>query len=1054
MRTSLAFCILFALAVSAWAQDRTISGKVISAENGIPVPGVNVVLKGTSVGTVTDADGVYTLSVPSSKTILIFSFVGMVTVEAEAGERNVIDVQMGMDVTQLSEIVVTGTGVPTEKRKLAFSVESIQSDELPLAPTASIDQALIGKIPGALIMSGNGSPGSNISILLRGVNSINRGTAPMILMNGVQVASTNLNSLDLNTIDRVEVVQGAAAATIYGAQGANGVIQIFTKKGKKGKLEINFSSSVANNQYLNIGGLAAAKLHGFKTDSLNNVIGTSGAILAQDSNTLLYNENVVWTPQDTSILVNKPYNRNLVYNDHIKDFYIPALTLNNSVSVSGGGDNFDFNLSASNNRQESNFKGDGYNDRTNFISNLGISLSPKLKLRSISQLVYTKNTINIFNKQDFTVSGLIYYTLNARPFADLWLKDSQGNYGIKYGNATGANVFNPNYSFQYTDTRDIKTDIIQSLELLYTPFKFLNIDLRYGINHLKRTVRYQADNQSTNANSIANNGLFDGRNATSNTGEISTFEDTNTSQNFLATATLNLDFRQDLGLTFPIRTVTQIGYDYRRSKLYDYDTYGLGLPLQEPVTASMATSFRILTDRTTEFITYGYLVNQRFEWGEWAGVSGGFRSDYSSAYGSGSRPFTFPRADAFIRVSGLDFWDESFLAKLILEWKVRGAFGKAGIQPNAFDRFQTLTTRTLGTSSAYYLGPNQSNLELDVEVSTEFEAGTDFILTNFDESWLRNTKLNFTWWTRRTNNAIFPIDQPPSSGVGTKINNSFGISSQGIQASLNTTILKTKNFNWAFTTNFGKQTSKITSVDGEIIAGAYVLTPGKKVGQLNGYLLLHDVDAIDPNTGLPFIPESEQDKYEVASNGWVVNKERKVPYVTPDKYPLGDPFPDFNASFINDFRFKNYLSFGFQIDWVKGGNIYNDTRGWLYRDGIHSDFTKPITISGKTGAWASFYNGVYSAVAPNGIKNYFYEDGSFGRLRNAYVGLDFAPLLKSKLKRLQVIISGRNLLTWTKYSGMDPEISTFNTGGVLGQRIDSFVLPNFRTYQITLNIGL
>jgi len=141
----------------------------------------------------------------------------------------------------LSEVVVTGVGVATSKKKLGISVESITADKLPAEPTAFVDQALVGKIAGAQISSTNGSPGARINILLRGINNINRGTSPMILMDGIEVRATDLNSLDLSGIERIEVVQGAASATIYGAQGANGVIQLFSKKGKIGKARIDVS---------------------------------------------------------------------------------------------------------------------------------------------------------------------------------------------------------------------------------------------------------------------------------------------------------------------------------------------------------------------------------------------------------------------------------------------------------------------------------------------------------------------------------------------------------------------------------------------------------------------------------------------------------------------------------------------------------------------------------------------------------------------------------------------------------------------------------------------
>ncbi len=1055
--------LLVALLVSdlAMAQSRNITGTVTDEVTGQSIPGVSVLLAGTTRGTITDIEGNFILEVPDDHSKLSLSFVGYQSVELEVGTKSVINVSMSVNVTELSEIIITGTGVPVEKRKVAFAVETISSDKLPLVPTASIDQALIGKIPGAFIMSGNGSPGSEISIILRGINSINRGTKPMILVNGVEMAVSSLNTLDLGSIDRVEVVQGAASASIYGAQGANGVIQIFTKQGKEGRLQVDFSSSLADNKWLNVGGLAKANLHGFKTDDDNVVVGagTPGNPLVQDPTTLLYSENVIWDPLDPMLQTNKPYNRNLVYHDHFKEFYTNALTTNNSLAISGASGKVDFNLSASHNHQQSNFKGDGYNDRSNFIFNVGLELAPKLTLRVISQLAHTSNTVSIFNKQDFSANGLIFGILNTRPFADYSLKDTDGDYGIRFGEAAGKvnNLFNPYYTLEYSDTRDNKNDLMENFELDYSPDRFFGINLKYGLNYQNRVVNFSEDNQSQNNNSNAI-GLWDGWFSAGrvNTGERSTFEMTNTSQNFLATGNFEVDFAKDLRLNVPLRSSTQIAFDYRSRKTHDYVTYGLGIPLNPPQTANQATTYKIDRDFTTEFITYGYRLNQRFEWGEVAGISGGFRTDYSSAFGSGSKPFTFPRGDAFVRISGFNFWSGSGISRAILEWKIRAAFGKAGIQPQPFDRFPTLSTKTIGGTNSYFVGPAQSNPNLGVEVSTETEIGTDIRFEKLTGNWLRGPALSFTYWKRRTDNSIYRIDAPPSSGLGTIIDNVMSISSNGIQASFNTVVLKDKNFQWSFTANFGKQTTKIESIKNgvQVIANNYVLKAGENIGQLYGLMMLHDVDAVDPKTGEKFIPADVASFYQVAGNGWVVDTRTKQPFVTTNKYSLGTAFPDFNMAFINDFTFKKWMSFGFQIDWIQGGRIYNWTKFNMYREGVHSDYTQEFEINGQTGAWSAFYQGVFLGGIPLEPRNYFYEDGSFVRLRNAYIGIDFASLLNSKIRKLELVISGRNLLTWTKYTGMDPEVNANNTNGVLSQRLDNNVLPNYRTYQATLNIGI
>ena len=272
MKKNLLMTFLFTLlsVASLFAQDKKVSGKVTSAEDGSGLPGVTVSIKGTGKGTQSDVNGNYSLSVPSSAT-LVFSFVGLNPQSVAVGSQSVINVKLATDSRQLSEVVVTGTGTAIDKRSTAIDVQAITAKSLPSVPGASVDQALVGKIAGAQISSGNGMPGQPVNIVLRGINTINRGTTPMILLDGVELGSTDLNSIDLNVVERLEVIQGAAAATIYGAQGANGVIQLFSKKGKAGKVNVDFSSSVISGTPVNVGGLRKADMHGFKTNSNNEL---------------------------------------------------------------------------------------------------------------------------------------------------------------------------------------------------------------------------------------------------------------------------------------------------------------------------------------------------------------------------------------------------------------------------------------------------------------------------------------------------------------------------------------------------------------------------------------------------------------------------------------------------------------------------------------------------------------------------------------------------------------------------------------------------------------
>jgi TonB-linked SusC/RagA family outer membrane protein len=1079
MKNALLFICMLAIAFQAWAQDRVISGKVSSTEDGSALPGVNVVVKGTTTGTVTDSEGNYRLTVPPSGSSLIFSFIGLVTKEIAIGQNTVVDTDLSMDVTQLSEIVVTGAGVATDKRKLAISVESIDASKLPLAPSSSIDQALIGKIPGAQISSVDGTPGAAANILLRGINSIQGGTQPMILVDGIQVRATDLNSLDLSNIERTEVVQGAAAASIYGAQGANGVIQLFTKRGKAGHVAINFSSSFGLNEIINAGNLRKASLHGFATDASNNVIDAAGNPIQLGPEGTYYDQSPVWprTITDPSVVVNKPYNANLKYYDHFAQLFRQAHSTINNLSVSGGNEKTDYSFSFSDTRQQSTIRKNGGVDRTNLTMNIGSELFKNFKIRSTTQLIYTNNSLNPFFGSG---SNGVFNMLNVSPFFDLNHVNADGNYPFVLATQTvSVNGTNPNANFQYSFGENKKIDVIQNLNLNYTVNKFIELDVKYGLNFQQQNVKYVMKNQTLQEN--LNYDYFGGaiaiNNGTDATGEIDKYYYTTTFQNLLSTAIFRTDFQKDFNIDFPLKTFTQISYDYRNNLFEQNQTYGYSLKTSTLFNEQQVASTQVLLDNKTPFITFGYLLNQKFEFGEVAGVSGGFRKDWSSAFGAGITPAIFPRADGFFRLSSLDFWKNSSIGGILSEFKIRSAYGEAGIQPGAFDRYPTFTGSNIGTNLGYYYASDQKNPNLKVERTREMEIGTDLNLNLLKGDFLSGLTASLTYWNRQSTDVIFDKDVPTSQGSTTLKNNAFTLQSHGVQLGLNVDMYTSNAFNWDLTANFGHQRSIISDIDGpntivlQASAGStnLALKKGDPIGQIYGFKALHSVNDTRSN-GSRYIDPANEGNYSVSSEGYLVNKATKRIQFGDETVSFGGPNPKFNASFINNFSYKRFLTFSIQFDWIKGSHLYNQTREWMYRDGIHSDYARPVTIDGETAAYASYHQSAYSDIfgsvngGRNSTKDYFYEDASFVRLRNAAVGVDFAQVFSVKgFKKLQLLFTGRNLLTFTKYTGMDPEINSVATSINAGNNvygnsafergIDSNSTPNNRTYQVTLNLG-
>lgn len=1087
----LSMLLLCALSMTAFAQDRRIIGKVTSAEDGSPLPGVSVVIKGTTKGTSTDAGGIFDMTVPSAKgTVLVFSFVGVTTQEVPIGNQSEVNVSLASDSRLLTEVVVTGSGVATSKAKLGIAVESVSAKDLPQTPTASIDQALIGKIPGAQISSTSGNPGDPVNILLRGINSVQGGTKPLIMVDGVQIASTDINSLDLSNIDRVEVVQGAASASIYGAQGANGVIQVFTKKGKKGRTAINFSTSYSANEFLNTGNVHKAELHPYLTDANNNIVDAQGKILdytqygAISGISYQYGGATRYAIQDIRNDANKAYNANLKYYDHFKQVFNTGSTTNNTVNISGASEKSDFNIAAANNHTTSPIltKQNGYIDRSNLSVNVGTELFKGFTIRSTTQLVYTKNTLKpglgstygTLNGGSGDV-GQVYGFLNTSPFFDLTRKLADGTYPV-YPTADflSVNAGNPFYRAANTDAVDNKIDVVQNFNANYKINKFLELDAKYGINYRNETARQTYYNQSQNTSAVFYNS-YASNYAPDNRGEIDNYQYNNTFQNFLGTAFIRTDFQNDFHIDLPIQTSTQISFDYRKNRSTEYDTYGVGLGLAPPYNINSTSSQAVTSydatgkrngDNVIPFITYGYLVNQKVDFGDYGGITAGFRTDWSSAFGSGSTPFTFPHFDGHI--APLSFFKNSSLANTLPYFKLRAAYGEAGIQPGAFDRYPVLSQQNLGTGLVYTIPTTTQNPNLQVEVSKELELGTDFTIGgNSNRAWLNSISGAFTYWKRSSENVIYTVSVPPSLGSTGQLTNAINMSSNGVQFSLTIPVFKSPGLKWDFTTNFGHQITKIDAISGgaDIIltsnagATALVLTPGQPIGQVYGYKALTSLD-FTRQDGTKYIQEADRNNYTIV-DGRVVKKSDYQIQFTDETYPLMNPNPKFNMSFINGLSFKNFLTLNFQFDWVYGSHLYNQTKEWMYRDGISGDFSKQVTIDGKTGAFPAYWSSAYynlwgstRGAGNNATKDFFVEDASFVRLRNISLAFDLAKVVRLPyLNRAQIVFTGRNLMTFTKYSGYDPEISSGSSNSSFDRGVDHSTLPNTKSYQVGLNIG-
>lgn len=1038
-------------------QSRTITG-IVKDEKGQPLPNISVVAKGTNIGTTTGADGSYSLNVPSSARVIVFSAVNMGSSEVNIGSDNVVNSVLSVSENSMQEVVITGVGTAVNKRKVAIAVESITSKDLPKVSQGSIDQALVGKIAGAQISSVSGQPGQQAMILLRGINTLSS-TQPMILVDGVQINTTSnrnstlssddnqgrgtssliatnqssrLSDIDLSNIERVEVIQGAAAATIYGAQGANGVIQIFTKKGvRNGRTNISFNSRVSMDNVLR-GKLKLADRHFYETDAEGYIISNTNVRLSANSGT-----GQTLQPKLPASLVNavndKPY-KETIYDNIDAAFRDNAMTYNNSITLSGGKEKFDYALTLSHLKQQSIFSGDY--KRSNASLNVGGELFRNFSFRSITQLVYSDNTTGGITGQN-NIYSPVSSAIMTRRYLDLTRKDSLGNYVVNP--QVGETSISPFYTRQFREWRSQNTRVIQNFNLNYKPWRFLEIDYKFGVDNYRYDysdlIRYQQNTLTPTIGIAPVNGRL-------------TYDAFNeTYINSLASVFLRANFKDDLNINVPISSSTHFAYDYRKNIYRNVTTQGTGFTPFPPNTLNGTTA--AIGEDNSDFVTFGYLVNQRFDYGELFGVSGGVRVDYSSAFGAGSDAFVFPRADAYVRLS------ELIKSYNIREFKLRGAWGKAGIQPRAYDRLITLNSNNFGTNGFLALETVARNALLDVEVSTEKEIGTDMVLQIGNGTSFRNIRFSATYWDKKSQNVIRAIDLAPSTGVVSILTNAIDLESHGLQASLDLDFFNRSNFTWDFGIRFGASKSMVARIsNGKDIAlggtggGQFVLKQGASVGAFFGFTPLSDI-AQTNSKGVRYIPDANIANYEVV-NGYVVNKTSRAVVFTNELAPIGDPNPKFNMTFLNNFSLFKNLSIVTQLDWVYGNKIYNQTRQWLYRDYISGDFDEPVTINGETKAWVNYYTSLYNT---NNSSTHFVEDGSFLRLRELTLAYNLTKALKiGFIQNAQIALSGRNLFTITNYTGMDPEAGAA-LNNPLRRGLDLFTFPNFKTYQLSLNLG-
>lgn len=1006
--------VLFGLALFAAisigvAQDRTVSGKVTSAEDGSPLPGVNVVVKGTTTGAVTDIDGNYKFTVPADGGILQFSFIGLQTIEIEIGSRSVIDVEMESDVEQLSEVIVTGYQSQL-KREVTGAVASVGGEEIEGLPLQSFDRALQGRAAGTQISAASGQPGGALNIRIRGVGSINAGNDPLIIIDGVQVAqfggssqasSNPLNSINPNDIESIDVLKDAAAAAIYGAQAANGVIVVTTKSGKQTEgtqFNVSYQEGVVQpfNLYDVLDGRQYATLQ--ETQDIN-----SGLDPAR--------------PNGAYDLFGNPNTEEIENYDWVDAMFQNARFRTADVSMSGSTDKTDFFFGASYNFQEAQIIKSDFERFTGRI-NLTHRATDKLTVSAKISLASIKQFGSIANGN--FVNGPFVATFSSIPTSPA-VDPTTGEYNPYPTNGLS-------HLFNYNIVQGVNEEVRLGRTFQSVSSVSANYEIIPGLS-LAGLVGIDASMNRDDNNRPATIPVFAAAGG-------SIFINNRRSVNW--NTNINLNYSKTFNDVHTVKGI--VGYEYKAEQREGNSLGANSFP--NPF-------FRLPGDGQPtsvggffqEYKRLGVFAKADYSYDDKYLVSATVRRDGHSRFGSESKYGTFYAFSAGWRLS-----EEGFMqgVSFIDDLKLKASYGVLGNSDIGNYRTQT----TYGASSGQYAGANTLTITgigndlITWEQEESINLGLDFAVVN--------SRIYGTIDVWRTNNSELLFENPflQTGGINTSsiIDNIATMRNQGIDIEVGGVLVDAAGFQWRSNFNLSFLENEVTGlVDSDTIFAGDI--PTLIVGQPVEFFYLVDYAGVNPANGRAMVRGADGNLTYNPGFG--------------DGGVRGSSIPSSFGGWSNTFSYKGLsLDIFFQYQFGNeafNGDLYNilDNGGRDNRrvDVLENSWSQPGDVTNYPQLSA---NGQLDGVSQDfGFigSTRFMSDGGYIRLKQVTLAYEFPQSILSSigLRNARIFVQGVNLLTWTKFDGIDPEVvSNNNATGA-----SSFgTYPLGRQFSAGINIGL
>ena len=1058
--------ILVFVSMSAYAQSLTVTGKVIDSE-GYEVIGGSVTIKGAAgVGTVTDVNGNYSLKVnDASKDVLVFSYVGMTSQEVKVDGRSVIDVTLKADAVMLEEVVAIGYA--TVKRKdLTGSVASVNSKELSKVPTSDITQALAGRMAGVQVMQSEGAPGASISIRVRGGISITQSNEPLYIIDGFP-SEDGMSTLDPAEIETIDILKDASATAIYGARGANGVVVIKTKSGgKEGKATVTFDSYVGFKK-------VAKKLDVLSTREFALLdyerryysAFTAKNSTQEDLDKAVANFEALYGKY-ADIDANYANRAGIDWQD--QTLGRTALTQNYRVGVSGGTDKLNYNLAYSYYDEEGAMVYSG-NKKHNISFNMNHKLNDRLSITariSYDQMkIYGMGTSeggDRFNKMQHILQYRPMVGINGTD--DLLLGDEDPLLVDDTGNVMQNPLLSAAEETKDREYRTFQANGGFTLKLI----KGLSFRNTTGMRYqTRRNDTFYGDKSITAKRSSINGSIQNIENSSFQTSNVLNYNWAGKGHDI--TAMLGQEYVNRWNRSFSAAAAN-----------FPNDDIGLGdLSLGLPTAVSSSENY---DDKLLSFFArfnYGFKDKYLF--------TASFRADGSSKFGKNNKWGYFPAFSAAWRLG-----EEEFIKNLNIfsDLKVRLGYGMAG--NNRIDSYVSLPMLTSVTypngdsTQPGYVSKQIPNPNLKWEANKTFNFGLDFGFFN------QRLTISPEFYINRSSNLLLNAKLPTSSGYDSMVINAGETENKGIDLTINSTNIMTKDFTWNTAVTLSHNKNSVKKLTGEDVQlweasfgynqNTHIIGVNQPLGQMYGYVTdgLYQVSDFDYDEatktytlkdGVPYSGK----KTDVKPGMWKFknvdgSEDNKI--TENDKTVIGNAYPKFYGGINNTFTYKDFdlsifLTYSFGNDVFNATkltntktalqnknvlDIANSSNRWVVVNKKGELITDPQEMAdinkGKT--VAAVYD---NEIGDTYIHSWAVEDGSYLKLSNITLGYTFPRKMLSKIgiSKLRLYATGSNLLTWTKYTGFDPEVSTMGSGLTPG--VDFGAYPKSRSFVFGINLA-